>query len=564
MDFLDKHVGEGDNVKVYVAKDDTQGENVDLLKTKKAVIISDGMNINHELIKRGWAKEDTEDFSAAGIHARFNSVQRGFGKVWENFAHMDTMFHTKLLQVRTASEDYERKQVYGKDFKSWQHPIKDFVMPSIWTNTNRTGGILFGAAVGYMFGRSGYGKLLGSITGALTVAVAKGYKTGYEATTGEKWIPKEKQKQRDLEDYMDKLKFVKNRKLFEVYAEKALKEDHFDVKKFIMDSRKEGEDRKKQAGKLNDVKKQYKETGDFKTKDFEKLGVKFDWKDKWLPAPIRTLVTGDHSGIKKFKQAAKDIYDYTIYTDPKKMIKSTKDAVHHTMKTKQDALVKTANDEIKKNTSTKKVFKLPLNAMKAIEYYNNSEATMYGYDPGEPLTNLMSAMPKADRNYFRDFLKAPKKDREHILEMAPKYMRRALQSAYGMKVDPKEDLNAYFTKHFLPGENWDGWQENYDLESMKVKMVQSQGMSLPAFNKWEDDKLKADLMGPTPIPNMTYKTKNILEVKTKLSRVLSDAGYKDLDFSFEFGANQPSIDMKMYEDRKEKFDNKLKERLGMH
>lgn len=559
--FIDKHMGKGSHVKILAAEDESQRNNGDMLKSTKAVVIADGMNINHELIKRGLAKEDDKDFSAAGVHARFNMVQRGFGKAWESFAHMDTLFHTKLLQVRTASEDYERKQVYNKDFKSWNHPVKDFLEPFVWTNMNRTGGIAFGAAVGYLLGRGSYGKLLGSIAGGLTIGIAKTYKAGYEAKTGEHWVPGVKRKQRDMEDYMDKLKFVKNRKLFEVYAEKALKEDKFDVKKFIMDSRADGETRKQKARNLTDIKKDYKETGKFNRKAFEKEGVKFDWKDL-MPAPIRTFLQGDRVTIRKFKEAGKNILDFTIYDDPKKVIESTKSAVKSTTNKKKAALEKTANDEININTNTKKVFKLSKNAMKAIEYYNNSESTMYGYDPGEPLTNLMSAMPKADKNYFRDFLKAPVKEREKILQIAPKYMKRALQSAYGMKVDDKEDLNAYFGKHMLPGENWDGWQENYDLESMKVKMVQQQGMSLPAFNKWQDDKRKADLMGPAEIPNMGYQNKNVLAVKSRLEKVLSSAGYKDLNFSFQFGASNPSIDMKMYEDRKEKFDNKLRERLG--
>ena len=223
MDFLDKHMSAGKNIKIIVAEDETQRHNGDFLRSTKATVISDGLNINRELIKRGLAEEKTDDFSAAGIHARFNKLERGFGAAWETMAHFDSMINNKLLAVRTAKEDYERRQVYGKDFKSWEHPIKDFVQPFLWTNMNRSGafGIAMGAATGYMLGRTPYGRFIGAVAGGLSIAGLKAYKKGYEAIKGERWVPNEKRRQRELNDYVDKLKYVKNRRLFEVYAEKA-------------------------------------------------------------------------------------------------------------------------------------------------------------------------------------------------------------------------------------------------------------------------------------------------------------------------------------------------------
>lgn len=615
--FLNEHMGEGKDVKILVAEDSTQRANGDFMGTTKATVISDGMNINHELIKRGWAEENTEDFSAAGVHARFNGLERTFGSAWETMAHLDTAVNSKLLQVRTAKEDYERKQVYGKEFKSWTHPVKDFVEPFVWTNMNRNPiiGIGMGAAVGFLFGKTSYGRFLGASIGGLSIAGAQIYKKAYEAHTGERWIPEAKRKQRDMDDYLDKIAFIKNRRLFEVYADKAMKEDKFDVKKFITQQRAQGEQKKARAKQMKDVKKDYKRSGEMHTSDFEKVGVKFNWQDK-MPSFIRGLLLGDNKnnyqdtynrimdfGVSEKKQAiakAQDHYSnnkliqfFNMFRDKitgkedakinpanlvydsshrrgsiekqwKNLKQSFETSVESSDKHKKKALEKSINASINDNTNSHKVFNIPKNAMKAVEYYNASEATMYAYDPGEPLTNIMAAMPKKDKNYFREFLKAPQRDRKEILEMAPKYMRRALQSAYGMPVDPKEDLNAYFQKHALPDEAWDGWQENYDLKALKVKMVQSQGEgTLQENNLWQDDKLKADMYGPTPLPNMNYKTKNIQEVKNKLEGVLGQAGYKNLNFSFKFGANTPSINLDVYQNSKDQYDNKLKERLGM-
>lgn len=566
MKFLRENMSDGDNVTIEVAEDTLKRKNKDMLQTTKAVVYSNGMNINRELIKRGLVDEDEKDFSATGIKARFNSLERGFGKAWENIAHFDSFANTKLLQVRSAAEDYERKHVYNKDFKEWQDPVKDFLNPFVWTNMNRTGGVLVGAAVGYMFGSAGskYGKLLGGIAGGAIVGGAKIYKKGYEATTGEKWIPEEKRKERDLNDYMDKLKFVKNRKLFEVYSQKALNEDGIDVKQLLVSSKAQGKERKKRARELEEIKKNYKRTGDLDTGDFEDVGVKFKLVDK-LPGVLRSLITGE--GRDNLVESGEKLYNLSIYDFKEKLSDYAGnfiDAVSSAGKRKEKALMKTVNEEINLNKNDRKTFNLSENAMKAIQYYNESEKTMYGYDPGEELTNIISALPKKDRQYFRHFLEAPEQEREKILSIAPKYMRRALQNAYGMEVDAKESLPEYFSEHYLPGDDWDGWQENYDLNAMKVKMIQTQGLELGSFDMWQDDKQKADMYGPTAIPNMEYKTRDIQSVKAKMQEILGSSGYSDLDFSFSFGQTESTIDLQMYEDKKDRYEAKLKERLGVN
>ena len=531
--FLNKNLSSGDKVTIEVAKDLSRRNKNDMYNSTSAVVYNNGKNINKELIKRGLAEEDKNDFSPTGIRARFNSLERGFGKAWENIAHFDSFANTKLLQVRTAAEDYERTQVYGKDFKSWEEPVKDFLLPSIWKNMNRNPvfGIATGATVGYMFGNksSRYGKLMGSIVGASVVGLSKLYKAGHEAITGERWIPNEKERERELNDYLDKIKFVKNRRLFEIYAEKSMNEDGIDVKEIISSNKRSGEFINKKKRKIKKIKKEAKMTGDIDYKDFEEVGVDIKTVDK-LPTLIRGLLTGDLKNAKK---------------------------------NRENSILKSANAEINEIVDNRKSFALSENALKAIEYYNESEKTMYGYDPGEQLTNIMAAMPKKDKEYFKHFLEAPEHERKKILEIAPKYMKRALQNAYGMKVDEKEDLAEYFSKHYLPSEDWDGWQENFNLNAMKVKMVQKQSLDFGQFNIWEDDKKEADMYGEVAIPNINYKTRNTEVVKRKLKNILGQSGYENIDLSFEFGKSANTINMDLYEDRKEKYEKKLKERLGI-
>lgn len=451
-----------------------------------------------------------------------------------------------------------------KDFKEWQDPIKDFVLPSFWQNMNRPllYGVAMGAVTGYLVGGTKFGKMIGTVVGAGAIIGAKTYKAAYETTTGEKWIPDEKRKEREINDYMDKLKFIKNRRLFEAYSQKALEEDGVDVKEIIASNKAQGNKRKKEKKQIQEVKNEAIRSGKIKTKEFEKVGVEINKEDK-LPAFIRGIVTGETTD--RLVENTKKLYNLSKDGNGEftKIMKEYKDILVDSKKKKKRSIMRSVNSDINSKMNNKVVFDLPDNALKAIEYYNESEKTMQGFDPGEQLSNIISALPKKDRQYFRHFMEAPEKEREKILSIAPKYMKRALQSAYGMKVDEKDDLASYFSEHYLPGEDWDGWQEGFNLDAMKVKIVQNSGLELGSFDIWEDDKIEADMYGPMAIPNIKYKTKNTEVVKRKMSKILGDAGYKDLNFSFKFGTAQSGINLDLYEDRKEKYENKLKERLGV-
>lgn len=100
-----------------------------------------------------------------------------FGKYWETIAHgIETPMEyltplspgAKLVHMRTAVEDYERTQVFGKEAGFWQHPIEDFLKP---------------------FTRS----LL--------------------ASAGDREIPTDIQRKRNIQQYFDVLKYVKFTKL---------------------------------------------------------------------------------------------------------------------------------------------------------------------------------------------------------------------------------------------------------------------------------------------------------------------------------------------------------------
>jgi hypothetical protein len=114
----------------------------------------------------------------------------------------------------------------------------------------------------------------------------------------------------------------------------------------------------------------------------------------------------------------------------------------------------------------------------AASYMQQSQRTMYGADLKGDLNNMIAAIPDRKRPYFKENLNAPKKDRNRILSTAGRLERRMYESAWGMDVEQRPDLNEYFSEHELPGQDWEGWAADTDMEHVKIKMAQNIGLDV--------------------------------------------------------------------------------------
>jgi hypothetical protein len=175
---------------------------------------------------------------------------------------------------------------------------------------------------------------------------------------------------------------------------------------------------------------------------------------------------------------------------------------------------------------------VPENAMLAIDYKQQADKTMYGYNPGDSLVNIMSALPKKDRQYFKYFIDAPKAEKNKILRIAPSYLRRALQSVWGMPVDTKPTLNEYFQYHGLPDASWVGWNENTDIDDVKVKLIHKNNLDYGEFDVWDDGRRKADMTN-IPVPNINARNSQ-MQVQAKLTRILGNNFYSDVQVRHVF------------------------------
>lgn len=504
-DVVSDYIKPGRRVQISYDADPGKQISNDSLGTIRASVSYRGQNINRALVTAGVADFKEDDYSPAAVHARFSAIERLVGSAWESFAHLHTPFHTKLLQVRSGLEAYKRREVYGKDFQRWTHPIQDYLEPMIRENTERDliPGIVMGAFLGSLFGAKGstYGKMMGASIGVGTYLVGKTFTTTKERTTGEKWIPKVREQERELEEYIDKLKYVKNRRLYAHYKELAQRENGFDVEAYLKSNEYRGRKNKREIAKLNAKKKRL-----------------------------------------KLKDGAEDftLFGQTINMDPI-----------------NDKRIKNLTGEINALKGGRRVDRLSDNAIKAIHYYNESEKTMYGYDPGDPLTNLLAALPKRDRQYMKYFIDAPEEERAEILKVAPNYMRRALASTWGYGAPKKESLETYFSEHALPSEEWSGWREDVNLDDVRVKLIKKAGLDFSEFDVWEDQVEQANRAGYLALPNYQARVNPYL-ASARLKSLLTKQGLENVRIEVARSSSQTRTTMKLVHDSRDDIEEALR------
>lgn len=139
-----------------------------------------------------------------------NPIDFQFRKAFEQIGHNNTYINTKFLPYRTATEDWERENVYGSTFPQWQHPIKDFLKPMVYNASQRNpiAGAFFLGTAGRFFGVSPQAKNVASVIGGGIGLAAGGAETIHSFFTGERYMPATRRKELAVEEYTDILKYV--------------------------------------------------------------------------------------------------------------------------------------------------------------------------------------------------------------------------------------------------------------------------------------------------------------------------------------------------------------------
>ncbi len=163
-------------------------------------------------------KNEFTDYKYKGSSAEEmgqHPLKFGAGRMGEYLAHSDNFVVSKTIGKRTATEDWERKHVYGATFPEWQRPFESYIQPMINKATQRdpiTAAAGLGVA-GALFGRTAKAKLFGTAIGVATGLTASAYGQTSELVTGERFVPAKRKKELALEEYSDILSYVKSKRL---------------------------------------------------------------------------------------------------------------------------------------------------------------------------------------------------------------------------------------------------------------------------------------------------------------------------------------------------------------
>ena len=563
-DILGNYIRVGQEVTVATDVNEAYGKNNDTQHSINAAVYIDGESIGRRMLESGDAVERKGDQSAAAKIGDLSALQWSIGYTAEVLSHLDIpILSDQWLRIRSPYESYLAENVYGTPYQSWSHPIQTFVAPAIeraiyersivsqlastaiWDilenertpsfNTNLLGtqhtipnirlgrdakhALLIGqlltnraALVGFATSNifdagnikagiagarisemlvsgmhimsggnsyldmAGWGAYLGYEYGryqeianlgkrgkfmAIGAAASMAYR-GITGKTGEEYVSDRVKKNWKMQEYWDRLTYLKYEGLYKEAARRAEEEEGVDVEEALETVRKREEERQGSLSKLKYFKKI--------------LGEAYDGKTNYMKNHLVQLV---NSRIKELE---------------------TKENMVEGGKYTQTALI----------------------------YKKAAESTMQGLQEGAGWSQIISALPQNDREYFMEFVaEKDKKRREQILSIVSPSLRRALQMSWGMNYDKPISNDEYFKDHYLPDANWEGWKPDTDLRDIEVKTIENEAMNLSDFGFYESQLRNPGAVNAEPLH---YDGENTdISLSQEIGRVLRGKGLKNVE-----------------------------------
>jgi len=150
---------------------------------------------------------DSNSYIANGL-----AVHNSIGAAWENFTNTNTFLVNKFFAYKDPLEHYKQYQLYGQEYTPWTDPYGSFIAPQTRTMMAQenpiSAAINWGFGLPYLLGgRAGgiYGAVAGGAYGAIHGMVRK--------ASGTIYTPEHMQKERQINDYFDQLKFDRNMRM---------------------------------------------------------------------------------------------------------------------------------------------------------------------------------------------------------------------------------------------------------------------------------------------------------------------------------------------------------------
>ena len=551
-------------MRVRISFEDNDFNNKDSQGNISAIVKAGGENLNAAMWEQGAAKEKETRETLADERFKLTDTNNITGPIWEAIGHAPIPFiHNKFMRINSSLESYKHEQVYGTAYSTWDHPIKGFVKPAFqeamassglhqaigigaWAlaevadkkggtiakvaNTafglatpgafaggmigslpkmkihseglwNTKNGARLGAAVtlaGFAltntqnpwmtagnFAAAGFAlqeqfkfKGLSNATGALIGAGVGLAVSGLNPESSlfnlsKKWIPEDTEKKWEIEEYFDRLEYIKYTNLYHRAAKEAKRKEGVDIERIVNQYERNKEKNAKLISKLEEQKKKAEKMIDEQARNA--LIAEIDYKIAQLMTPIQYLKAGEYT-------------------------------------------------------------------KSAIAYKKAADTTIYGLSKDASTADVLRALPKYDRDFFLDFAneKDPKK-RKKILQYVSPYKARALKIMWGEEVDEVESNENFFNNHNLPNMFWSGWQPQVDLEHVKMKTIENEGMLLSDFGMYDSNKNEPAAIAAPEIRDI-HKGPDPISLQANLISLMNGVGFSNVDVTVE-PTNKPGIQM---------------------
>lgn len=517
-EYLNSVIHGGARLKIGVTKDGLNYFSSDTRNTVRVSVYDGGNTVQRNLIGKYKVEGDYEKTDDASVDALYTPLERGIGKAWEKVAHADIPIINKYIGSRSAVEEYERSQVYGKEFQRWTLTGSDFIGPTINKmaiknpiSASATGAII-GAATGLFTKNKKAAAVTNAMIGAAIGGGAASVRTVDEAVgrvfdKDYAWIPASTQKKREYNEYFDKLRYVKYKGLYEKAADLARRYEGFDPDRYNPERNKPYTDPATQQ---------------------ELEGVK-----KWLAVGVT-----DGANMDEQETRAK-------------------------MKMIDEFLNGTEGEE--------EIGELGTYGKLALQYKNEYESTVFGADPYGDFSKIFAALPKSDKPFFQKFMSADPQERARILKLVPDDQKKFYQARWGKKVkkqtekEKERELAQYFKNHGgLPDDNWDGWEAGESLEKVKVKFLDRAGEDPRNYGYFKDD---IDASKWAPSLGLKPRGRDFSFNAFELKRVLRGYGLRDVEVLavasyVENPVDRMRINMHVKHDRTKDMERTLYHNIG--
>jgi len=565
-DVLGSYIRVGQEITIATDTNEAYAQNKDTQRSINAAVYVDGESVGQQMLESGDAVERKGDVSAAAKIGSLSPLQQSIGYASEIIGHLDIpIISDQWLRIRSPYESYLAENIYGTPYQSWSHPIDTFLMPaleraiherSVLTNVTsnilwdllhkeRIGGFNFEIMPGKSIGipeirldrdithklymghlltdRAALaGTAVSNLLDANNVKMAKPgarfaeravsiahmivggnsmldmaafgayygnefarYKEidvnnpkrakymvigaaasmAYRAISGkagEEYVPERVKRNWEMQEYWDRLTYLKYEGLYNEAARRAKEEEGVDVEQAAEEIKRKEEERQGSVKRLKYIK--------------NALGEAYNHKTNYMKNHLLKLV---NTRLKELEED-ENMVEGGKYT--------------------QTALI----------------------------YKRAAESTMQGLQDNAGWSQIISALPQNDREYFMEFVAERDKDkREKILKTVSPSLQRALRMSWGMDAEKPISNSEYFQSHYLPDYSWEGWNPNVDLKDIEVKTLENEAMNLSDFGFYESQLRNPGAINAQPIQ---YNRENKdINLSREIHRVLRGKGLRNVE-----------------------------------